>query len=81
MSFSKSGTAARGAHLLDPATGGTPSALLSATVVGPSLTWADVYATASFVKADGAADWLATLPQHVGVLVDAAGAVRTVTGA
>lgn len=76
-----SGTAARGAHLLDPATGATPSALLSATVVGPRLTWADVYATAAFVKGDGAAGWLAGLPGHVGVLVDPAGGVRTITGA
>lgn len=74
-----SGTAARGAHLVDPATGTAPSGLLSATVVGPHLTWADVYATAAFVKAD-AADWLASLPGHVGVLVDVGGGVRTVTG-
>ena len=75
-----SGTAARGAHLVDPATGGTPSGLLSATVVGPSLTWADVYATAAVVKAGAAATWLATLPEHLAVLVDADGGVRTVTG-
>lgn len=46
-----SGTAARGRHLIDPRTG-QPAAdhLLSATVVGPSLTWADVLATAAFVE-------------------------------
>ncbi|MEU8579326.1 FAD:protein FMN transferase [Streptomyces abikoensis] len=45
-----SGTAERGCHILDPRTGRPPQGLLSATVVGPSLTWADVYATAVFAR-------------------------------
>jgi thiamine biosynthesis lipoprotein len=44
-----SGTAARGAHLYDPATGTFPARAGSVTVVGPSLMWADVWATALFV--------------------------------
>ena len=50
-----SGTAARGRHILDPRTG-RPGAeqLLSATVAGPSLTWADVLATAAFVEGPAA---------------------------
>jgi thiamine biosynthesis lipoprotein len=44
-----SGTAARGAHLYDPATGGYVDHKGSVTVVGPSLMWADVWATALFV--------------------------------
>lgn len=44
-----SGTAARGAHLYDPATGGYVDRQGSVTVVGPSLMWADVWATALFV--------------------------------
>jgi FAD:protein FMN transferase len=44
-----SGTAARGAHLYDPATGGYVEGKGSVTVVGPSLMWADVWATALFV--------------------------------
>ena len=44
-----SGTAARGAHLYDPATGTFPDRAGSVTVVGPSLMWADVWATALFV--------------------------------
>lgn len=44
-----SGTAARGAHLFDPVTGAFPSRSGSVTVVGPSLLWADVWATALFV--------------------------------
>lgn len=45
-----SGTAERGHHILDPHTGRPAHGLLSATVVGPSLTWADVYATAVFAR-------------------------------
>jgi thiamine biosynthesis lipoprotein len=44
-----SGTAARGAHLYDPETGTFVDRTGSVTVVGPSLMWADVWATALFV--------------------------------
>ena len=44
-----SGTAARGAHLYDPATDRFVDREGSVTVVGPSLMWADVWATALFV--------------------------------
>ncbi|GAA4345559.1 FAD:protein FMN transferase [Angustibacter luteus] len=71
-----SGTAARGQHVIDPASGAPPSGLLSATVIGPDLTWADVYATAAFVRGAQAQEWIATLPDHVAVLVGADGAVQ-----
>jgi thiamine biosynthesis lipoprotein len=44
-----SGTAARGAHLYDPGTGTFVQRTGSVTVVGPTLMWADVWATALFV--------------------------------
>ncbi len=44
-----SGTAARGAHLYDPATGQHVGRQGSVTVVGPRLVWADIWATALFV--------------------------------
>jgi len=44
-----SGTAARGAHLYDPATASFVDRTGSVTVIGPSLMWADVWATALFV--------------------------------
>lgn len=47
-----SGTAARGAHIVDPATGRGIDRIGSATVVGPDLMWADVWATAAFVDAE-----------------------------
>lgn len=49
-----SGTAARGTHVHDPRTGAAVTHLGSATVVGPSLLWADVDATALLV--DGRPD-------------------------
>jgi thiamine biosynthesis lipoprotein len=75
-----SGTAARGKHIVDPSTGAAADGLLSATVIGPKLTWADVYATAAFVKGAAALPWIATLPDHAGILVGTDGAVSTVAG-
>jgi hypothetical protein len=43
----KSGTAHRGAHIIDPHTRRPATALRAITVIGPDLTWADVYATAA----------------------------------
>lgn len=44
-----SGSAARGAHIVDPRSGAPVDRPGSATVTGPSLLWADVWATALFV--------------------------------
>lgn len=65
-----SGTAARGRHIIDPGTG-RPAAdqLLSATVVGPSLVWADVLATAAFVEGTRALSRLRDLPGYDCVLM------------
>jgi thiamine biosynthesis lipoprotein len=41
-----SGTGHRGGHVIDPTTGCPATALKSVTVFGPSLMWADIYATA-----------------------------------
>ncbi len=67
-----SGLAARGAHVLDPHTGRPATALSSVTVVGPSLTWADVDATAALARGTDAARWLATRPDVHDALVVAA---------
>ncbi|MEV5505486.1 FAD:protein FMN transferase [Streptomyces orinoci] len=50
MAVATSGTAERGAHITDPHTGRPATALLAVTVVGPSLTWADVHATAHMAR-------------------------------
>jgi FAD:protein FMN transferase len=68
-----SGTAARGAHIYDPRTGRPPSGLASVTLAGPSLLWADVYATAGFARGPGATDWLTGLPGWSALVVAADG--------
>ena len=45
-----SGSAHRGSHILDPRDGSSVDEVLAVTVVGPSLLWADVLATAAFVR-------------------------------
>ncbi|HSK31904.1 MAG TPA: FAD:protein FMN transferase [Propionicimonas sp.] len=75
-----SGTAARGKHIVDPVTGAAADGLLSATLIGPRLAWADIYATAAFVKGAAALPWIATLPDHAGILVGTDGRVSTISG-
>ena len=54
-----SGAYERGAHIRDPRTGRTPGGVRSMTVVGPSLTWADAYATTAYVLGLDGLDWVA----------------------
>jgi thiamine biosynthesis lipoprotein len=68
-----SGLSRRGAHITDPRTGATPTALASVTVVAPDLTWADIDATAAFVLGAGAVDWLEGRPGRRGLVVAADG--------
>ena len=49
LAVATSGGYERGDHIVDPRTGRPPRDLLSFTVVGPSLTYADAYATIGFV--------------------------------
>jgi thiamine biosynthesis lipoprotein len=54
-----SGAYERGAHIVDPRTGRAPTGLRSVTVVGPSLTLADAYATAAFSMGIPGVGWAA----------------------
>jgi FAD:protein FMN transferase len=49
----------RGAHIHDPRSHEVPTGLQSVTVVGPSLTWADAYATTAFVLGLDGLGWVA----------------------
>ena len=56
-----SGSAERGQHIIDPHTGRHPGDLLAVTVTGPSLLWADVFATAAFARGgEDVEEWVAT---------------------
>jgi len=57
-----SGTYERGEHVVDPHTGLPATELVSLTVVGSSLTYADAFATAAFAMGRKGVEWLANLP-------------------
>lgn len=57
-----SGATHRGGHVVDARTGVPPTGIGSVTVIGPSLTWADIDATAAYAHGVGAADWLRSRP-------------------
>lgn len=71
-----SGTAARGLHIVDPGTGGPATEVLSATVIGPSLLWADVFATAAVAMGAAAVDWVPGLHGTSGLLMLADGTIH-----
>ncbi len=64
-----SGTAERGAHIVDPFTGAPARDLASVTVVGADLTFADSYATAAVAMGHAARDWLEDLDGYEGFAV------------
>ncbi|WP_240102622.1 FAD:protein FMN transferase [Streptomyces sp. MUM 16J] len=73
LSVATSGTAERGAHIVDPRTGRSAvTDLVAVTVVGPRLTWVDCWATAAFAMGSRAGSaWLEALPDVEGLLITA----------
>lgn len=74
-----SGTARRGAHLVDPHRGAPATEVAGVTVVGPSLLWADVYATAVAACGVTGLDLLSGTGQE-GLLIDCRGRSRMTAG-
>lgn len=70
-----SGLYERGEHIVDPRTGAVPSALLSMTVVGPDLAWADAYATAAFVMGLEGLAWVHAHPGYGALAITASSQV------
>lgn len=75
-----SGVAERGQHILDPFTSRPAAELASATVVGPSLTFADAYATAAFVLGRQAIRWIDEVDGYEALLIDTEGTVSVSRG-
>lgn len=75
-----SGTSRRGQHLVDARSGRAPSGVASVTVVGGSLTWADIDATAAYAQGLDAARWLATREGRTGLVVWTDGTSTAVQG-
>ncbi|MFF7332231.1 FAD:protein FMN transferase [Streptomyces sp. NPDC090306] len=82
LAVATSGTAERGEHIGDPRTG-RPAVtdLASVTVVAPSLTWADCWATAAFAMGSRRARrWLESLPDAEALLITADDEVHCTRG-
>ena len=75
-----SGSAHRGAHVVDARTGTAPGVVAQVTVTAPSLTDADVDATAAYALGERAADWLGHRVGRAGLVVWADGTTTTVPG-
>ena len=75
-----SGSAQRGEHIFDPRHGCPARELLAATVTGPSLMWADVFATAVIVDGPEALECFAALPGYEALVVTPAGEVLATPG-
>jgi thiamine biosynthesis lipoprotein len=74
FAVASSGVGERGLHVLDPFTGAPARGTAGTTVVGPSLTFADAYATAALVMGPDAVRWIDTeVPEHAVLVVDADG--------
>ncbi|HLH84944.1 MAG TPA: FAD:protein FMN transferase [Trebonia sp.] len=76
-----SGTAERGAHIINPHTGRPAAGLASVTVAGPSLALADAYATAAFAMGpDLARDWTESLEDYEAFAITSSGETWRTTG-
>lgn len=64
LAVATSGLYERGDHIRDPRTAAAPRSLASLTVVGPSLAWADAYATAGLVKGFDGLAWVESHPGY-----------------
>jgi thiamine biosynthesis lipoprotein len=67
-----SGAYERGEHITNPLTAAAPQGWLSVTVVGPSLTMADAYATAAFAMGSAGLAWVSRHPGYRAYGIDPA---------
>ena len=80
LAVATSGAYERGEHVRDPHSGAAPWGLLSVTVVGPSMTIADAFATAAFAMGAGGPAWLAAQPGYEGCAITSDERVLTTSG-
>jgi len=73
IAVATSGTAERGEHVIDPHSRRPVTELVSVTIVGPNLTYADAYATAAFAMGDACRDWLPSLRDHEAYVIGRSG--------
>ena len=70
-----SGVGARGRHVWDGRQGTAAGHFASLTVVGPSLSWADAFATAAYARGADGLDWLACFDGYAGFAVGFEGTI------
>ena len=75
LAVATSGLYERGEHIVDPRTAMAPRELRSLTVVGPSLAWADAYATTAFVMGHAGIGWVAGHPGYGALAITTDGQV------
>ncbi|MCU1657807.1 MAG: thiamine biosynthesis protein [Pseudonocardiales bacterium] len=80
LAVATSGTAERGAHVINPHTRQPPSELASITLVGTRLGRTDAYATAGFAMGAAAREWIEGLPDHEAFAVCADGTAWSTSG-
>jgi len=75
LAVATSGLYERGGHIVDPHTGRVPAGLRSLTVIGPTLAFADAYATAGFAMGESGIAWAGREPGFGALGITAAGQV------
>jgi thiamine biosynthesis lipoprotein len=75
-----SGTAERGAHIVDPRTGEPAGGVQSVTVVADTLAVADLWATTAVIAGAGDLGWIANAGTRSGLLVGTDGRIRRWAG-
>ena len=80
LAVATSGTAERGAHVVNPLTGRPATDLLSITLVGERLGEIDAYATAALAMGAGAREWVEQLPGIEALGVTSDGSVWETSG-
>jgi thiamine biosynthesis lipoprotein len=73
FAIATSGVAARGRHIWDGRTDQFVSPLLSFSVVGPDLMWADAFATAGFVMGAQGSIWVEGFDRYQAIAISAQG--------
>jgi thiamine biosynthesis lipoprotein len=72
-----SGSYARGAHITDPKTKRPADELLSVTITGPDIIWADILATAVFAMGGKGFAFMAGQPGYEVLIVEKSGTVNS----
>ncbi|MEU5894237.1 FAD:protein FMN transferase [Streptomyces sp. NPDC047461] len=80
LAIATSGTAERGAHILNPHRGTPATELTSLTLTGPRLTMTDAYATAAFARGDTSRDWIEAMQGYEALALKPDGRTWRTTG-